>query len=114
MKSFRLRRRRRPQKRPPSRQAERRGKKRGGGPRRSKRDGEAARAEKKRLREQAEADQAKRKKETTCGYCSSTWKGGAQWLWCEYCDEVCICAGCQKSGPTSTEFAAHEKTHEID
>lgn len=79
-----------------------------------KRRREAARAEKKRLREQAEADQAKRKKETTCGYCSSTWKGGAQWLWCEYCDEVCICAGCQKSGPTSTEFAAHEKTHEID
>src|SRR3990167_426728 len=39
MKSFRLRRRRRPQKRPPSRQAERRGKKRGGGPLSSKRDG---------------------------------------------------------------------------
>src|SRR3989338_7066089 len=83
-----------------------------------KRRREAARAfapaEKKRIGEQTEADQAKRKKETTCGYCSSTWKGGAQWLWCEYCDEVCICAGCQKSGPTSTEFAAHEKTHEID
>ena len=78
-----------------------------------KRRQEAARAERRRVREQGEADRAKRRRQTGCAYCSSTWKGGAQWLWCDYCDDVCICSGCQNSYQAWAEFVEHEKTHEI-
>lgn len=96
------------------RQPERRVKKRGGGPRSSKKAGKKRRGLRRRGSGRRLSRNSRRETANNLRLLLRHLDGWRQWLWCEYCDEVCLCTGCQKSGPTITEFAAHEKPQEID
>lgn len=69
------------------------------------------REEKKRKKEAADEAAAKRRRQTRCHYCPTGWKGSDQWKWCDHCDDVGICPGCQNDPIRFAEFELHEDQH---